>query len=199
MTTTPPITPAAPEATPPRKPRRGKFIRRVLAVALGVFIALVAIIAIASSGSGPRTHTVQPAPSASAAAPAESAPAQPAQQATNVTFVIKGNVPASEFGTVDITYGSDSDTHNVTLPSLAGKVTYSVPFDANAQYYSVDANFSGQGQATVKIVVSGTGMNPTTVAKGSATATDDGTGMAGGLASAQAAPEDGTGVSWMQE
>jgi hypothetical protein len=198
-TTTPP---GAPPGGKKRRSRGFRIIRAIVIGAVGTILGITVISVIASAGSPAvkplPTHSAAPAPAAPSA-PEPSAPAQPAEQATKVTFVIKGNVPASEFGTVDITYGSNSDTHNVTLPSLAGEVTYSVPFDKNAQYYSADATFSGQGQATVKIVVSGTSMNPTTVAKGSASATDNGTGMASGLASAQAAPNDSTGVSWMQE
>ena len=37
------------------------------------------------------------------------------------------------------------------------------------------------------------------VATGYATAADNGTGMAGSVASAQAAPNDNTGVTWTQE
>ena len=37
------------------------------------------------------------------------------------------------------------------------------------------------------------------MATGSATAADNGTGMAGNVASAQAAPHDNTGVTWTQE
>ena len=89
--------------------------------------------------------------------PATSAAAtSPSVQPTNrVVFVITGRVPASEFGEVDVTYGSDSDNHDVTLPSLNGTVRYTVPFDGSAQYYAPSVTFTSAGHMTCKIVVKG--------------------------------------------
>jgi hypothetical protein len=195
-------TPTTPPAPAPRKPRRGKFIRRVAATALGVIIAVWVISALASSGTSPRTHKVAQAPASSAPAAQPSQPAAPPEQAKKVTFIIKGNVPASEFGEVDITYGSDTVTHDITLPNLdAQGVTVSMPYDPSALYYAGDAVFTSAGSATVQIVISGQSMNPTVVAKGSATSTDNGsgTGGSGGDARAQAAPNDQAGTNWSQE
>ena len=195
-------TPTTPPGQPPA-PRKRHRARNGFLIGLAALGAVIAGISAAGGGSSP-SQPAAPASSPPAAAPASpapaAAPAQPAEQARKVTFVVTGNVPASQFGSVDITYGSDSATHDVTFPNLDSQgATFSMPFDPSAQYYSVQANFTGSGTAKVKIIVSGRSMHPTVVAHGSASATDNGTGMAGGLASAQAAPNDSTGVSWTQE
>jgi hypothetical protein len=78
--------------------------------------------------------------------------------------VVTGNVAPSQYGTVSITYGTNSDQHNVSLPSLAGSASYSLPYDSQAQYYYGDAIMTGPGTVTVKIVAGGQ-----MVAHGSAT------------------------------
>jgi hypothetical protein len=131
-----------------------------------------------------------PPPATSAAAPSPSV-----QPANRVVFVITGQVPASEFGEVDVTYGSDSDNHDVTLPSLNGTVRYTVPFDGSAQYYALSVTFTSAGHMTCKIVVKGPYPDvPLTVSHGSASGGDN-----GGLCSAQAAPNNSTGTSWQNE
>lgn len=115
---------------------------------------------------------------------------------TKVEFVVSGYAPNAGCGsscgpTVD--YGSNSDTHDVQLSSLNGTVTYSMPFDPDAQFYSLNAQLSGGGHVTCKIVAIGPSPDvPTTVSHGSASG-----GSA--ICSAQAAPDDPGGSSWTNE
>ena len=51
-------------------------------------------------------------------------------------FIIAGY---SSSGGLEINYGSNRNTHRTHLPHINGTVTYSVPFDPNAQYYAVNA------------------------------------------------------------
>lgn len=116
---------------------------------------------------------------------------------TKVKFVISGYAPGDpECGGgcgPDISYGSDTDTHDVQPDSINGTVTYTVPFDPSASYYSVNVSTStSSSHLTCKIVAVGPSPDaPTTVAKGSETGQAE--------CSAQAAPSDETGESWTEE
>ncbi len=162
-------------------------------------ITALAAVTLALAGCGAATtasHT-------HAATPAITTPATPAAVATTppaspttVTFYVSGSAVSG----VDITYGSDSDNR-----SPAGTLGFNgtgaalpwhgaVPFDPNAQYYSVTAQLQGDtaGDITCSIVVTGPGDAPLTVAHGHAS---------GGynICRAQAAPTDPTGASWQAE
>ena len=66
-----------------------------------------------------------------------------------------------------------------------------VPFDASALYYAMNAQLQGDGNVTCKIVVTGPGDAPLTASNGAAS---------GGynICSAQAAPEN-NGLNWQNE
>jgi hypothetical protein len=170
-----------------------------IATAIGI-VGIATIIGILAGCTPPHSHSVSGLTGHSVSAPSSSPAAAPAPSPTlvppnRVRFVITGSVAASEFGGVDINYGSDADTHDRTLPSLNGRVTYTVPFDPSAQYYSVDVDWSSAGSVTCKIVVLGPAPDaPLTVSRGSG----DG-GNNGAICSAQAAPNDSTGMSWQNE
>jgi hypothetical protein len=68
----------------------------------------------------------------------------------------------------------------------------SVPFDGTADYYAIDAQLQGGGSITCKIVVTGPGDAPLTVSHGAASGDYN-------ICSAQAAPEDSTGLTWTNE
>lgn len=192
----PPQYPGQPPWGPP-PPKKRHRIRNTFLATAGVFILLIVIVVIAgiagSSNSGSSRSSSVAAGSASSPstqASAASAPSSPAPHTpTEVEFVVTGNVPASQFGSVDITYGSDSASHNVTVPSLDGTVTYKVPFDSSAEYYALNVNIDG-GSASCQIITTGPGDNPLTVSHGSASGQAE--------CSAQAAPENG-GLSWDNE
>ena len=192
MTQTPAQMPPAPK--PPKRHRRWPWV-------VGTLAALtIAGSILGSQGSSPKlphdTSISTQAPSTQPSQAAAPAPAPRIATAKHVACVITGQVPASEFGEVMIDWGTGSDHHSTTLPSLAGKVSYRLPFDSQADYYTCDAIFDGQGHVTARLVVTGQGMYPTTVSKGRATGSTD---SSGGDASAQAAPDDSHGTHWMDE
>jgi hypothetical protein len=120
------------------------------------------------------------------ASPSASASNTPAP-ATKVEFIVSGTAPDG----IDITYGPSGS--NLSGPStLDGTATMSVPFDGSADYYALNAQLQGGGSVTCKIVVTGPGDNPLTVSSGAAS---------GGynICSAQAAPEDSSGLTWTNE
>jgi hypothetical protein len=109
--------------------------------------------------AAPATHAPAhaAAPEPAKAKPKPASPAAPKPTQATVQIVVTGNVAPSQ-------YGTNSDQHNVSLPSLAGSASYSLPYDSQAQYYYGDAIMTGLGTVTVKIVAGGQ-----MVAHGSAT------------------------------
>jgi hypothetical protein len=193
------------------QPRKRHRVRNTILAGLGVITAIVIASSAASSGSShPAAHDsgIGTVSGGSTSAPASGggstdgqaaapAPAQaPVEQAKHVKFVITGYAPGGDYNTVDISYGSNNDNHDVTLPSLTGKVVYSVPFDSSADYYSVDASYMGTGHLAVKIVITGHSMNPTTVSHGHGSGAGEYSDV---MASAQASANNPQGTQWMDE
>jgi hypothetical protein len=102
-----------------------------------------------------------------------------------VVFIVSGSAPDG----VDITYGPAGT--NLSGPStLDGTAKMSVPFDASASYYALNAQLQGGGDITCKIVAEGPGDVPLTVSHGAATGSYN-------ICSAQATTSDG--LSWQDE
>lgn len=189
--------------TPP-PPKKRHRARNVLAI-IGSLVLLLIIVAVATGGHS-NTNTSSsanasssgsggsPAPASQAAAAPTPSPTPTLQPPTQVEFIVSGYAPGDGYGsgpTVD--YGSDSDTHEAQPASIDGTLTYSVPYDPSAQYYSVNAQLTGSGNLSCKIVVTGPYPDkPLTVSSGSAS---------GGysICSAQAAPTDPSGLTWNNE
>ena len=187
------------------QPRKTHKVRNTLLSIAAVFAVLAAIGAVAGGGS--KTAASQPAaptaaastPPASAAAaqaPASTAPAPSPTPVppTKVTFTITGYAPGDGYGNgPTINYGSDGNTHEVDPASIDGTLTYTMPYDGTASYYSLNAQLAGSGHLSCKIVVTGPYPDaPLTVSHGSA---DGGYS----ICSAQAAPSDPSGLNWQDE
>lgn len=180
---------------PPRKKRH--ILRWIFAAVMAVIVIIV--IAGIAGGNGNNSNK---SPSVSAASPAATpaatsapAPAPTVVPVTKIAFVITGNVPASDFGELDITYGSDSDNHDVTVPSISGTLRYVVPFNSAAEYYDLSVSFTSAGSIKCKIVAIGPAPD-TPLVVSHATATG---GSNGSLCDAQAAPDNPDGTSWEDE
>jgi hypothetical protein len=176
----------------PEPSKRKRHPLRWVAGIAATITALI-IVAVIAGTSSPNQRNGSPAVSKPAAPAASPSPSPLA--VNRVEFVIVGNVSSSEFGQVDISYGSDSNTHDVTLGSLSGRVKYAMPFDPNAQFYSLDVTFTSPGSVTCKIIALGAAPgNLLTASRGSASG-----GSNGALCSAQAAPDNSQGTSWTDE
>ncbi|HEX6450323.1 MAG TPA: hypothetical protein VF060_12785 [Trebonia sp.] len=191
---------------PPRK-KRHRVRNTFLGIGGGV-VAIIAIAAIAGSGSHGSTSgrtsavsTADPALAQASAAAANDASPTPSPSPSvvppnKIEFVISGYAPADPACgggcDPDITYGSDSDTHDVTR-TIDGTVTYSVPFNGNALYYSLSVSTdTSDSHLTCKIVAVGPSPDaPLTVSSASETGQN--------ICSAQAAPADSSGLSWTNE
>jgi hypothetical protein len=183
--------------TTTKPPRRFHVWRWITGTAAALFI-LIVVVACASAATPPPGTSTAHAGKASPSATASPSASPVDLSARTVRFVITGDVPVSQYGSVDITYGSNNHTHNVSLQSLAGKIAYTVAYQPGADYYAADVLFTGPGHASVKIVVhGGPATVPLLVSSGSASSS--GGDMSGGDASAQAAPNDRAGTSWQDE
>jgi len=186
---------------PPRKKRHGVPNRGILlgigVLGVGTFIVIIG--STLGRGGGVGYSGSPPSPSASSfnaegqsatPPPPLSAPQPPQTPPTAVEFVIAGY---SSNGGLKINYGSNRNAHTAHLPHINGTVTYSVPFDPNAQYYAVNAQIVRDGHLTCEIVVIGQPpAKPLTVSRGSASG-------GGSICSARAAPSDTSGLSWRNE
>jgi hypothetical protein len=107
---------------------------------------------------------------------------------------VSGYAPGDGYGNgPTVSYGSNNDTHEADPASINGKLTFTVPFDPDASYYSVDAQLAGRGHLTCKIIAAGPFPDaPTTVSHGS-------TSGGYGICTAQAAPESSDGLTWDDE
>lgn len=183
---------------PPQQPRRKRHTaRNVILICAG---ALAVIIVAAVALSGGKTPAPAGSTAVSTTTPAATPAAQPAATSapphspTRVRFVVTGTAP----GGADITYGSDSDNRNApgALGPLGSGAAVpwrgSVPFDGSAQYYALNAQLESGGDITCKIIVTGPGDAPLTVATGHASGD-------AAICSAQAAPTDPSGLSWQKE
>lgn len=181
----------------PRRERKNRHYGRWILSLIGTIILVLIVVGITGSNK-PKNATPATSPFtpySQTYAPTTAAPSPTIQPATKVEFVISGNVAGSQFGGLDITYGSDSNTHDVSIPALDGRLKYVMHFDGSAQYYSIDVLFSSAGNVSCKIVVLGPYPDvPLTVSKGSSSA-----GNNGGDCSAQAAPNNSNGTSWDNE
>jgi hypothetical protein len=194
--------PAEPPGGTPPPPRKRHLLRNIL-LSIGAFFLAGGIAsavvnghtntaASSSAGVSPSANSPSQAPASQAAAAPATAPSL--QTPTKVEFIVSGYAPGDGYGngpTVD--YGSDGSTHEAQPASISGTLTYSIPFDPSAQYYSLNAQLTGSGQLSCKIVVTGPYPDkPLTVSSGNAS---------GGysICSAQAAPTDSTGLNWQNE
>lgn len=184
---------------PPQQPRRKRHTaRNVILICAGALVVIIVAAVALSAGKTPAApgstavRTTTPAATPAAAQPATTS--APPHSPTRVRFVVTGTAP----GGADITYGSDSDNRNApgTLGPLGSGAAVpwhgSVPFDGSAQYYAVNAQLESGGDITCKIVVTGPGDVPLTVATGHASGD-------AAICSAQAAPTDPSGLSWQKE
>jgi hypothetical protein len=188
--------PYSPAQPPQRKRHRTRTVILSILGGISALIVVVVLAAILTSPSGqssPGGHRANVAPASSSATQASVPSAQPTtpgpQPPTQVQFVITGHVPAQDYGDVDVDYGSSSDSHQITLPDLDGTKTYTLPFDASTDYYTLNVTFEG-GDVSCKIIATAPQDNPLTVSSGHATGDN--------ICSAQAAPED-NGLTWSNE
>jgi hypothetical protein len=151
--------------------RRRHWVRWTVLSAVAILAPVIRIGTAFGSRSNPR-WAPSSFPAAAAPPPPVTQAVEPppsAQLANHVVFVITGQVPAGELGEVDLTYGSHSDSPDMTLPSLNGTVRDVVPCDGLAQYYALDVTFTPAGQVSRKIMVKGPYFNvPLIVSRASA-------------------------------
>ena len=186
---------------PPRKKRHGVPNRGILLgigiLGVGTFIVIIGStlgrgggVGYSGSPASPSASSFDAEGQSATPPPPLTSPQTPQTPPTAVEFIIAGYSPS---GGLKINYGSNRNAHAAHLPHIKGTVTYSVPFDPNAQYYAVNAQIVRDGHLTCEIVVIGQPpAKPLTVSRGSASG-------GGAICSARAAPSDSSGLSWQNE
>jgi hypothetical protein len=135
-----------------------------VAGAVGAVFLAVALSACGSSGG---TDTPAPAPTSSQPAtiqpthpvtptttpPTTAPPIAGAADSGKVVFKVWGNAPAGVLGSLDITYGSDSDSNTGHFKD--GTFSATLPYDQDAMYYAVTAQLQGSGDVKCSVTVEG--------------------------------------------
>jgi len=146
-----------PPAPQPKKRNKGGLIAGwgcagIAAVVIGGCMATINSSGspVASTDNKPDTSAVRPTLSA----PKAKAPAKPEKSAPKVvTFKVWGHAPAGMLGSLDIGYGSDSDTRKGAFKN--GSFTATIPFNKDAMYYNINAQLQGSGDIHCSVTVDG--------------------------------------------
>jgi hypothetical protein len=163
-----------PPRQPPPRGSNSHWVRNILAGVGAVVVVSVALSHLSSgSSSSSSSSPGQAAVAGSVSAPAPGSAPPPASPTppppTKVEFIVSGSAPDG----IQITYGPAGT--QLSGPSvLNGTVTMSVPFDAAALYYALNAQLQGDGHITCKIVATGPGDQPLTVSHGAASGENNG-------------------------
>ncbi|MHC5903554.1 hypothetical protein ACVNF4_06515 [Streptomyces sp. S6] len=150
---------------PPKKSPLGKILGFGCLGVIGLFvligIAVAAFGGAASSDNSGTSDVSESKPSATTGGAGKPA-AQDAKEDTGkdddkkadtVTFKVWGDAPAGSLGSLDITYGSDSDTRKGTFKNGAFEAT--LPISKDALYFHVMAQLQGSGDINCSVTVNG--------------------------------------------
>jgi hypothetical protein len=155
----------APPPQPPKKTSAGKIVGFGCAGVVALFVVIGIFAAALGGGSddSSKGSTVSPEPTATddgAAAdtekekPAEAKPSDPPkEEKPKVVFKVWGTAPAGALGSLDITYGSDSDNRKGTFKN--GKFEATLPLNEDAMYYTVMAQLQGSGDINCSVTIDG--------------------------------------------
>jgi len=163
--------PQQPQWTPPPPKRRsvGKILGFGCLGIIGLFV-IIAIAAVATSSGGSKTSS-SASTTASSSSTAKAAGGKPAsgktkpggskaktggtktKPADTAVFKVWGTAPAGALGSLDISYGSDSDTRKGTFKS--GKFTESLPVTKGAMFFNVNAQLQGSGDIHCSVTIGG--------------------------------------------
>ncbi|MDF3301207.1 hypothetical protein [Streptomyces tropicalis] len=151
-------------APPPHPPKKGKGKIAGLGC-LGV-VVLICIAAAVSGGGSDKSNDSKSATSTSkqekAAADkggsksdskSNAGDTKKAGDKKTVLFKVWGTAPAGALGSLDITYGSDSDNRNGKFAN--GKFEATLPVNKDAMYYSVTAQLQGSGDINCSVTIGG--------------------------------------------
>ncbi|TQJ85342.1 hypothetical protein [Streptomyces sp. SLBN-31] len=154
---------------PPKKTGPGKIIGLGCLGIVGLIVVIGVIGALLgggsdskkSSGSNDVKAAASPSSSSKPADAGKSKSSEPKASPTKtkraekktVVFKVWGTAPAGALGSLDITYGSDSDTRKGTFKN--GKFEATLPLNKDAMYYNVMAQLQGSGDINCSVTVDG--------------------------------------------
>lgn len=151
----------------PKKTGFGKILGLGCLGFVGVIVLIGIIGAAVNGGSSPKSSGASSDIKPAASAPKDDKqPAQDIDQGSGlkpsnkkktaqkvVTFKVWGTAPAGALGSLDITYGSDSDSRNGEFRN--GTFEASLPLNDDAMYYTVNAQLQGSGDINCSVTVDG--------------------------------------------
>ncbi|MFF8940833.1 hypothetical protein ACF1A5_00885 [Streptomyces sp. NPDC014864] len=152
----------APPPQPPKKKGKGKIAGLGC---LGVVVLIGIVSAVSGGGSG-KSDDSKSATSASkqekpaagkaggkSAGKSKADDTKKDSAKKTVVFKVWGTAPAGALGSLDITYGSDSDNRKGKFAS--GKFEATLPVNKDAMYYSVTAQLQGSGDINCSVTIGG--------------------------------------------
>jgi hypothetical protein len=118
-------------------------------LAAGVLVLGVALGASGDNGS----DAASDAPASGQAETAPTKKPQPEKRKTSseITFKVWGSAPSG----VDINYGTDSDSRGVGVGPTSLPFKKTMKYDADAMYYSIDAQLDGRGDIYCSVTYKG--------------------------------------------
>jgi hypothetical protein len=150
---------------PPRPPKKNTA-GKIAAIGCGSVVALIVfggfVAAITSSdddgpknasSAAPAATKDTPLPKHTATKPTKKHTPAPVKKPDVVTFKVWGNAPAGALGSLDISYGSDSDSRKGSFKN--GTFTATLPLDKDALYYTLNAQLQGSGDINCSVTVDG--------------------------------------------
>ncbi|MEU0965664.1 hypothetical protein ABZ357_09640 [Streptomyces sp. NPDC005917] len=145
---------------PPKKTSAGKIIGLGCLGIVGL-VVVIGIAAAATSGSSSNTTSDSTVTSTAkndnspAAANGDSKKTEPKKTAAAKTAVFKvwGTAPAGALGSLDIGYGSDTDTRQGAFKN--GKFEATLPLKDGTMYYQLNAQLQGSGDINCSVTVDG--------------------------------------------
>ncbi|MET7380957.1 hypothetical protein ABZT08_19410 [Streptomyces sp. NPDC005526] len=147
----------APPPQPPKKKGKGKIAGLGC---LGVVVLLGIVSAVSGGGSdksddskSAASASKQEKPAAGKGGSKSKADTKKDSDKKTVVFKVWGTAPAGALGSLDITYGSDSDNRKGKFAN--GKFEATMPVDKDAMYFSVTAQLQGSGDINCSVTIGG--------------------------------------------
>lgn len=157
-----------PYGPPPRKKAGlGKILGLGCGGVVGLLVVVGIISAVASGGGGDSSDASKPAATTSQGdgkgdsaktdkngkAAADPKKDDGAKSSKTVTFKVWGTAPAGDLGSLDIQYGTDSDTRKGQFRN--GRFEATLPVDKDVMYVDITAQLQGSGDIQCSVTVGG--------------------------------------------
>lgn len=151
---------------PPKKTSTGKIVGLGCLGVVALFVVIGIAAAVTGGSSSNDTSSSATTPTATATAKSDNKAAAGAKDNSSkktaskkpadnnkVVFKVWGTAPAGALGSLDISYGSDSDTRQGKFKD--GKFEATLPLNKSAMYYQLNAQLQGSGDINCSVTIGG--------------------------------------------